>query len=70
MRDELLKMLFAFINFSSIVLLCCFAGPPQTQAHGFLRAVFVILYFITLIFIYKGDDDENNRGEDDDMQDM
>lgn len=70
MRDGLTKICLALLNFTSVVLICCFAGPPETRAHGFLRALFTICYFITLMFISKGEDDENNRGEDDDMQDM
>jgi uncharacterized membrane protein YhaH (DUF805 family) len=70
MRDGLTKICLALLNFISVVLLCCYAGPPETRAHGFLRALFVMCYFITLMFISKGEDDENNRGEDDDMQDL
>lgn len=70
MKDGLLKIWLGVMNFTSVALLCCFAGPPTTRAHGFLRALFVMCYFITLMFISKGEDDENNRGEDDDMQDM
>lgn len=67
MKDGLSKICLALLNFISVVLLCCFAGPPITRAQGFLRALFIICYFITLLFISKGEDDENNRGEDDDM---
>lgn len=70
MKDGLTKVFLAVLNFISVTLLCCFAGPPETHDHGFLRALFIICYFITLMFISKGEDDEDNRGEDDDMQDM
>lgn len=67
MKDGLLQIIFAIVNFGCVMALCCFSGPPLTQAHGFLRVVFVVCYFVTLILLSKGEDDENNRGEDDDM---
>lgn len=70
MKDGLTKIVLALLNFMSVVLLCCLSGPPITRAHGLLRALFIICYFITLMFISKGEDDEDNRGEDDDVQDM
>lgn len=70
MRDSVIRVCLAIINFFCVALICCFSGPPETPEKGVLRAFLVIGYFITMIFISKGDDDENNRREDDDVQDV
>lgn len=71
MKDAFLQIILSIVNIGCVGALCCFAGPPLTRAHGFLRALFIVCYFVTLILLSKGeDDDENNRGEDDDVQDM
>lgn len=67
MKDSVFQFCLAVMNFMSVVLLCCVSGPPPTTAHKFLRGTFVFAYFVTLIFISKGEENENNRGEDDDV---
>ena len=62
MRDGLLQMIFAIFNIVCVMVLCYLAGPPVTQTHGILRAIFVVCYFVTLILLSKGeDDDEDNQ---------
>lgn len=62
MRDGLLQMIFAIFNIVCVMVLCYLAGPPVTQTHGILRAIFIVCYFVTLILLSKGeDDDEDNQ---------
>lgn len=67
MKSSIIGIGLALINFFCVILICCFSGPPQTTERGVLRAIFIIGYFITLIILNIGDDDENNRGENDDV---
>lgn len=62
MKDGLLQMIFAIFNIVCVMVLCYLAGPPVTQTHGILRAIFIVCYFVTLILLSKGeDDDEDNQ---------
>lgn len=62
MRDGLLQMIFAIFNLVCVMALCYLAGPPVTQTHGILRAIFIVCYFVTLILLSKGEeDDEDNQ---------
>ena len=61
MRDGLLQIIFAIFNFVCVMVLCYLAGPPVTQTQGTLRAIFIVFYFITLILLSKGEEDEDNQ---------
>ena len=62
MRDGLLQMIFAIFNIVCVMVLCYLTGPPVTQTHGILRAIFIVCYFATLILLSKGEeDDEDNQ---------
>lgn len=62
MRDGLLQMIFAIFNIVCVMVLCYLAGPPVIQTHGILRAIFIVCYFVTLILLSKGEeDDEDNQ---------
>ena len=62
MRDGLLQMIFAIFNIVCVMVLCYLEGPPVTQTHGILRAIFIVCYFVTLILLSKGEeDDEDNQ---------
>ena len=62
MKDGLLQMIFAIFNIVCVMVLCYLAGPPVTQTHGILRAIFIVCYFVTLILLSKGEeDDEDNQ---------
>lgn len=62
MRDGLSQMIFAIFNIVCVMVLCYLAGPPVTQTHGILRAIFIVCYFVTLILLSKGEeDDEDNQ---------
>ena len=60
MRDGLLQIIFAIFNLICVLVLCYSAGPPVTQTQGILRAIFIVFYFITLILLSKGEEDEDN----------
>lgn len=71
MKDAVVRMCVAILNFFSVVLICCASGPPETPAKGLLRGFLILCYFGTLIGMNIGDDDdENNRWEDDDLSDV
>lgn len=62
MKDGLLQIIFAIFNLVCVMALCYLAGPPATQTHGILRAIFIVCYFVTLILLSKGEeDDEDNQ---------
>ena len=61
MRDGLLQMIFAIFNIVCVMVLCYLAGPPVTQTQGILRAIFIVCYFVTLILLSKGEEDEDNQ---------
>lgn len=61
MRDGLLQIIFAIFNIVCVMVLCYSAGPPVTQTHGILRAIFIVCYFVTLILLSKGEEDEDNQ---------
>lgn len=67
MKSSIIGMCVALINFFCVILICCFSGPPPTVEKGVLRAILIIGYFITLIILNIGDNDENNRGKNDDL---
>lgn len=60
MRNALLQIIFAIFNLICVMVLCYLAGPPVTQTHGILRVIFIVFYFITLILLSKGEEDEDN----------
>lgn len=70
MKDAIIRMCVAILNFFSVVLICCASEPPETIAKGLLRGFLILCYFGTLIVMNIGDDDENNRGKDDDLSDV
>lgn len=71
MKDGVIQICVAILNFFCVALVCCTAGPPETLGMGFLRLCLIMGYFGTLIYLTKGeDDDSNNNSEDDDLQDL
>ena len=61
MKDGLIQIIFAIFNLVCVMALCYLAGTPVTQTHGILRAIFIVCYFVTLILLSKGEDDEDNQ---------
>lgn len=71
MRDGVIQICLALINFFSVVIICAISGPPPTMAHGLIRAVLIMIYFMTLTYLNRGDDDDkNNKRDDDDVSDL
>lgn len=57
MKDAIIKICLALLNFMSVSLLCCAAGPPKTQALGLVRGLLVLSYFITFMLMHFGEED-------------
>lgn len=56
MKDAIIKICLALLNFMSVSLLCCAAGPPKTQALGLVRGLLVLSYFITFMLMHFGEE--------------
>lgn len=56
MKDAIVKICLALLNFMSVSLLCCAAGPPKTQALGLVRGLLVLSYFITFMLMHFGEE--------------
>ena len=72
MKDFVIKLSIALMNFFSVVIIiCCGNVPADTPDKRFLRAVMIIMYFTTFVLMCVGDkEDENNNIEDDDVSDV
>lgn len=57
MKDVVVKICLALLNFMCVILLCCAAGPPKTQALGLVRGLLVLGYFITFMLMHFGEED-------------
>lgn len=56
MKDAVVKICLALLNFMCVSLLCCAAGPPKTQALGLVRGLLVLSYFITFMLMHFGEE--------------
>ena len=67
MKDVTIRFCIAALNLISVVLMLYQAPAPETRAERFLRGILAIAYMITMFLFVKGENDEDNNREDDEM---
>ena len=67
MNDVTIRFCIAGFNLISVVLMLYQAPAPETRAERFLRGILAIVYMVTMFIFVKGESDEDNNREDDEM---
>ena len=71
MKRYVANLGIALMNFFSVIV-CIFCGdiPSESRVKTVVRICMITIYFITLILMSIGDDDENINGKNDDLSDV